>query len=213
MARYVILVPASFSSRLKTPDSPSNKAMKSPILSVAFVVTCLCISASAQLTNETIQSRIRSARSEKNITLTYDAAGGNSKLMAVSENFSRDEAGESGLLAMNFALGIIYGGDALTTSPESFILTFWVMAKKPRFSSNHTMTVALSDEMLVIGSARYAAKPREQMEYLNFEITRENLAKIAGATDVRFMLGDSRFTFTKSQMKLIADIVAITDLR
>jgi hypothetical protein len=65
--------------------------------------------------------------------------------------------------------------------------------------------------MLVIVSARYAAKPREQMEYLNFEISRENLMKIAGQTEVRFQLGDEEFTFTKSQMKLLADLLVVTE--
>jgi hypothetical protein len=49
------------------------------------------------------------------------------------------------------------------------------------------------------------------MEYLNFEISRENLARIAGQSELRFMLGDEEFTFTRSQMKLIADLLAITE--
>ena len=72
------------------------------------------------------------------------------------------------------------------------------------------MTVVLPEEMLVIGSGRYASKPAEQVEYLNFEISRENLMKIAGQTEVSFMLGDERFTFTHSQMKLIGDLLTVT---
>ena len=159
-----------------------------------------------------MQSRIRSAHAEKTITLTHDAASNTTKIMGVSENFSKDEASRSGLLAMNFAMGVIYPADNIVASPESFLLTFWVMAKKPRFGSNHSMTVSLRDEMLVIGSARYAGKPREQMEYLNFEISRENLLKIAGQSDVRFQLGDEQFTFTKSQMKLIGDMLMVTEV-
>ncbi|MEO8574851.1 MAG: hypothetical protein ABI481_12865, partial [Pyrinomonadaceae bacterium] len=93
------------------------------------------------------------------------------------------------------------------------LLTFWVLSKKPRFGASHSLTVALRDEMLVIGSARYAAKPREQMEYLNFEISRENLMKIAGQTDVHFQLGDEQFTFTRSQMKLFADLLMVTEVQ
>jgi hypothetical protein len=69
----------------------------------------------------------------------------------------------------------------------------------------------MPDEMLVIGSARYIAKAREQMEYLNFEISRENLARIAGQSELRFMLGDEEFAFTRTQMKLIADMLSITE--
>ena len=150
---------------------------------------------------------------QKTIALTYDAAGQTTKLGGVSENFSGDEAGRSGILAMNFATGIFYPGNDLVKSPESFLLTFWVLSKKPRFGANHSLTVALRDEMLVIGSARYVAKPREQMEYLNFEISRENLSKIASQTDVRFQLGDEQFTFTKSQMKLFGDLLMITEVK
>ena len=113
---------------------------------------------------------------------------------------------------MNFAIGHIYPGDTMVKSPESFLLTFWVMSKKPRFGASHSMTVALRDEMLVIGSARYAAKPREQMEYLNFEMSRENLIKIAGSSEVRFQLGNEEFTFTPSQLKLLADLLVVTEV-
>ena len=176
-----------------------------------FVVIILAITANAQVSNETIQNRIRSQKAEKSISFTFDAAGGTSKLMGVSENFSKDEAGRSGILAMNFAIGYLYAGDAMTQPADPLLLTFWVLTKKPRFGSNHSLTVVLRDEMLVIGSARYAGKPKQEMEYLNFDISRENLAKIAGQSDVRFMLGDQEFTFTKSQLKLLADLLVVTE--
>ena len=174
----------------------------------------LTLAAAAQpLTNETIQERINSAKAQKAIVLTYDAAGKTTKLGGVSENFSGDDASRSGILAMNLAIGIFYPGNDLVKSPESFLLTFWVLSKKPRFGANHSLTVALREEMLVVGSARYVAKPREQMEYLNFEISRENLVKIAGQTDVRIQLGDEQFTFTRSQMKLFADLLQVTEVK
>ncbi|HUR98206.1 MAG TPA: hypothetical protein VMZ26_09105 [Pyrinomonadaceae bacterium] len=186
--------------------------MKRLIVICAFLLLLAFTAAAQTLTNETIQSRINSANAEKSIALTYDAAGKTTKVGGVSENFSRDEASRSGILAMNFAIGIFYPGNDLVKSPESFIISFWVLSKKPRFGASHSLTVALRDEMLVIGSARYTAKPREQMEYLNFEISRENLTKIAGQTDVRLHLGDEQFTFTRSQMKLFADLLQITEV-
>jgi hypothetical protein len=169
------------------------------------------LTVSAQsLSNDTIRERIRTLHAENSIALTYDDAGKTTKIMAVSENFSKDEAGRSGILAMNFAAGLFYPGDNFVKAPESFLLTFWVLSKKPRFGASHSLAVVLPDEILVVGSARYAAKPREQMEYLNFDISRENLAKIAGQTDVRFHLGDEEFSFTKSQMKLFADLLTVT---
>jgi len=186
--------------------------MKRSIL-LAFFVVVVASSASAQVSNEALQARIKSVQAEKIFTVTHDAAGSTSKLMAVSDNVSRDEANRAGILAMNFAIGHFYAGDALTQEPDPFLMTFWVLTKKPRFGANHAMTVALRDEMLVVGSARYVAKPGQQMEYLNFEISRANLAKIASQSDVRFMLGEQEFTFTKSQMKLLADLLVITALR
>jgi hypothetical protein len=184
--------------------------MKCPT-SVAAVLLSLTFAISAQTSNDTMQARINSLSAGKAITITFDSVSGTSKIMAVSENFSKDDASRAGLLAMNFAIGHIYPSDSIVKSPDSYLLTFWVMSKKPRFGANHAMTVVLRDEMLVIGSARYAAKPREQMEYLNFEISRENLMKIAGQTEVRFQLGDEEFTFTKSQMKLLADLLVVTE--
>lgn len=173
---------------------------------------CVSTAASQHLSNQTILSRIRAARVDNGITLTFDEAGKTSKLMAISDNFAKDEASQSGILAMNFALGCIYAGDSLTASPENFIFTFWVLTRKPRFGENHALTVALREEMLVIGSARYVAKTSQQMEYLNFEISRENLSKIASQSDVRFHLGDEVFTFTPSQMKLIAATLSVTEV-
>lgn len=183
-------------------------------ISIVVAVFSLAIFASSQdLTNDIIQERIRAAQVGKQITLTHDAAGQTTKLTAVSDNFSKSEASRAGILAMNFAVGFFYPGDYMVRSPESFQLTFWVMSTKPRFSSKHSMTVVMPDEMLVIGSARYVPKPREQMEYLNFEISRENLARIAVQSEVRFMLGDEEFTFTRSQMKLLADLLSVTEVR
>jgi hypothetical protein len=187
--------------------------MKYAITVIAAILVTVTLTSAQGLSNETIEHRIKSLRAEKSITLSFDAEAKTSKIMAVSENFSKEDAGRSGILAMNFALGLYYPGDALAKSPESFLLTFWVLTRKPRFAARHDMTAVLRDEMLVIGGARYVAKPRQEMEYLNLEVSRENLAKIAAQSDVRFMLGDEEFTFTRSQMKLMADVLAVTEAR
>ena len=182
------------------------------LIALCAATLFLTLTSSAQsLTNDTIRDRIRTQNAENGITLSYDDASKMSKIMAVSENFSKDDASRSGILAMNFAAGLFYPGDNYVKPPESFLLTFWVLSKKPRFGASHALTVTVRDEVLVIG-ARYSAKPREQMEYLNFEISRENLTKIAGQSDVRFQLGDQEFSFTKSQMKLMADLLVITSI-
>jgi hypothetical protein len=181
------------------------------LIAAIVVLPILVFVANAQpLTNTTIKERIRAARAERDITLTFDPQGKTSKLMAVAGNFAGAEAKRSGLMAMNFAVGHIYPGNEMSAEPQSFLFTFWVLSKKPRFSEEHAMTVVLPEEMLVIGSGRYASRPAEQVEYLNFEISRENLMKIARQIEVGFMLGDERFTFTHSQMKLLADLLTVT---
>ena len=180
-------------------------------LAILIASVCVFITNAQSLSNETIRERIRSARVDNGITVTLDEAGRTSKLMGISENFSKDESSRSGVLAINFAVGCIYPGESLTKSPETFMFAFWVLSKKPRFSEHHAMSVALRDAVLVIGSARYVAKPSQQIEYLNFEISRENLAKIAVESNVRVHLGDEIFTFTKSQMKLIAAVISVTE--
>lgn len=183
-------------------------------IAICAVFTCLVVTASAQspLSTDTIRSRVSSAHADDHISVEFDSGGKTTKIMAVSENFEKSEAGRSGILAMNFALGLFYPGDTLVKSPDSFQFTFWVLSKKPRFGASHSLTVTLPEEMLVIGSARYVAKPREQMEYLNFEVSRENLVKIARQTEVHFHLGDQQFTFTKGQMKLLADVLMVTEV-
>ena len=162
------------------------------------------------VTNDVLKKRIAAAHAEDAIALTTD--GGTTKLMAVTENFSKEESSRSGVLAMTLAVGLFYPGESIAKSPDSFLLTFWVMSKKPRFDANHALIVTLREEVLVVGSARYIAKPREQMEYLNFEISRANLAKIAAESNVRFKLGDREFTFTKNHMKLLADLLVVTEV-
>ena len=180
------------------------------LIALSLVLVSLTVTSHAQeVTNDIVQKRIVAAHAQDSIALTFDS--GSSKIMAVSENFTKEETNRAGILTMNLAVGLIYPGDSLAKAPDSFLLTFWVLSKKPRFGSNHALTIALKDEMLVIGGARYTAKPREQMEYLNFEISRESLTRIAGLADVRFRLGDDEFTFTRRQMKLFADLLVVTE--
>ena len=216
---YAIIDRAIFHTDLAVPQteltvvlesSPSKKHMKRLAAIVVALIVLPVVSAAQSLSNETITSRIRAERAEKAITLTFDPVSKTSKVMAVADNFVNSEAKSAGLVAMNFAIGFYYPGAELKTAPANFLFTFWVMAKKPRFADGHDMTVILPEEMLVIGSGRYASKPAEQMEYLNFEVSRESLTKIATQTETRFKLGDQDFTFTRSQMKLLADLLTVT---
>jgi hypothetical protein len=49
------------------------------------------------------------------------------------------------------------------------------------------------------------------MEYLNFEVTRADLATLAAADNVIFHLGNYNFTVTSTQLKLIRNLVRVSD--
>ena len=190
---------------------PSTQLMKKLIPAVICMLILFSAAASQSKTNEKISRQISELKSEKIFTLSYDEAGNSTKLLAVAENFSDREARDSGIMAMNFAAGFFYAGNVLQKTPERVMLTFWVMSKKPRFAEDHEFSVFAGQEVIVIGNGRYSARARENMEYLNYEISREDLAKIATGSNVRFSLGGHDFTFTQQHLKLIADLLVISD--
>jgi hypothetical protein len=129
--------------------------------------------------------------------------------MAVSENFADRDVGSVGIQAMNFALGFFYPGQSLKTAPESVHFSFWVLTKKPRFADSHHLVVDIDGKQLDLGDARYAAKGNQNLEYLNFELTRADLAAIAAAGKVTFRIGSHDFTATDSQLKTIGAVSRI----
>lgn len=170
-----------------------------------FALLVFSFTADAQKTNEQLTSKIR----DNKIQLTFD--GGTTKLMAVAENFSEAEAKRAKVLAMNFAVGFFYPGQTLERMPNEMLLTFWVMSKKPVFAERHSLTFYVEGEEQIIDNARYSARARENMEYLNFNVSRDMLVKIASASNVHFKLGDSTFKFTNDHMRLLADLLMLSD--
>ena len=166
---------------------------------------------SAQKSNDAIQKQIKSLKAEKQIMLTYDSGGSSTKIMAISDNFADSETKAAGIQAMNFAMAFNYAGSTLAAAPETIDLAFWVMAKKPVFASSHGWKAIIGTETLDLGDSRYGAKARENMEYLNFKLRREDLAKIANSTG-KITLGTASFTFTASQLTLLKNMVAVSDL-
>lgn len=180
------------------------------LLFLPILTVFLSSSAAAQAkSNEAISRQIRTLKSEKVIELSYDQGSNVSKLRAVTENFP--DAGKAGVLAMNFAAGFMYSGREITRAPENILFTFWVLTKKPRFAANHNFVLNDSTGGRDLGQARYVAKPREDMEYLNFELSRADLEKIASQPVAGFKLGESEFVFTKGQQKAISDLLTISD--
>jgi hypothetical protein len=180
--------------------------MKQLVFIGALITLAVSAALAQQKTNDEIAREIKRLGVSK-IDVTYDAASKTSKIMGVSENFSNSETGGAGILAMNFAIGFFYPGQTLTAPPQSVHFTFWVMTRKPRFAENHHFTAVVDGRSIDLGDGRYAAKPNQNMEYLNFDIPLSDLAAIASAKSVKFGLGRFSFTPTESQIQTIAAMV------
>jgi hypothetical protein len=161
--------------------------------------------------NEAIAKQIKDLKAEKNITLSYDEASKTSKIMVVGDDFGSEQDKRAGVEALNFGMAFFYPGKALTTAPGEINFTFWVLTKKPKFAASHAWTATIGSETLDLGDARYVSKPKENMEYLNFKISRANLEKIAQGKDVKLKLGDSELKFTPEHLRTFANLLKISD--
>lgn len=179
------------------------------IITLAALIFTFSIAAAAQKSNDAITKRIKELNAEKSIALTYDDGAKTSKMMVVTGNFGDSEAQNFGLQAMNFALAFYYQGQTLAAAPDEIMLTFWVLTKKPQFAESHALKFIAGKETIDLGEARYAAKPNQNMEYLNFKIAPADLALIARAPNVKINLGAGVFMLTAEQRKTLADLVEI----
>ncbi len=182
------------------------------LLTVSLILLA-ALSISAQKTNDAINSQLKSLKADKQITLSYDSSANATKLMVIADNFADAEAKKAGIQAMNFGMAFFYPGKALAAPPETINFTFWVMSKKPQFAGAHAWKATVGTETLDLGDSRYAPKPSDNMEYLNFKITRADLAKIAAGTNVKFKLGNADFTFTAAHLAIFKSLIAVTDIR
>jgi predicted secreted protein len=185
--------------------------MKSSFLLVVIaLLASLAVSAQSK-PNDAMAKQIKALKADKVFTLTYDQGSGMSKVMGSSESFTGAEAKKAGIQAMSFGTAFFYQGQALAAVADPIALTFWVMTKKPQFAANHKWTAMIGTETLDLGDAQYAAKPANNMEYLNFQVSRESLKKLTGQGGVKFKLGTAEFEFSASQMKLLANLLKLSD--
>ena len=179
--------------------------------STILILLAASLSFAQTKTNDAVIKQIKEMKADKAFTLTYDKGSDMSKLMASSESFSSAESKKAGIQAMSFGMAYFYQGQTLKTAPDPIAITFWVMTKKPQFAANHKWTAAVGTETLDLGDAQYAARASENMEYLNFNISRETLKKIAGVPGAKFKLGTAEFQFSPGQTKLLTDILTLSD--
>src|SRR5215213_3057991 len=185
--------------------------MKIYLLVPLIVLLSVAASFSQSKTNEAIEKQIKALNAEKAITLSYDEAGKTSKIMVTGEDFGKEQDRRAGVEAMNFGMAFFYPGKALTAAPADINFTFWVLSKKPKFAAAHAWTVTVGGETLDLGEARYAARPKENMEYLNFKISRTNLEKIVQARDVKFKIGNAELKFTPEHLRAFANLLKIVN--
>jgi len=177
-----------------------------------LVVFVLAIGAFAQSkTNDAIQKQIKSLKADKTFTLTYDKSSNMSKLMVTSDNFSEADAKKAGIQAMSFGMAVFYQGEALTTAADQIPITFWVMSKKPQFAANHKWSAVIGKGIVDLGGAQYAARERENMEYLNFKISRAVLQDIVSVSADKITLGVHEFQFTAEHITLFKNLLKLTD--
>jgi len=185
--------------------------MKTLLYSAIAIFLCSAFASAQSKPNDAIARQLRAFNTESAITLTHDNASNMSKVMAVSGNFSDSEAKAADIRAMNFAVGFLYPGQSLDKSPDPILLTFWILAKQNRFGNGHALVVQLDGQTLDLGDSRYVARPRDSMEYLNFNLSRDVLARISAGSNVKFTLGGASFTFSADQLKIISDLLRLSD--
>ena len=186
--------------------------MNKILFSAIIIASVAIVSLSQAKPNSEIHKQIASLRMEKNLTLDFDKNGNTSRIKAVTDNFSDRDAQRSGIQAMNFAMGFFYPGDVLKSAPDPIMLTFWVLTKKPRFAEAHDLKILFDGETADLGDARYVSKPRDNMEYLNFEISRANLLRIAQTRDIKLQIGKFEFSLTPEQRIVIAEILHVSEV-
>jgi hypothetical protein len=162
--------------------------------------------------NDSIRDKINQLGAAKHIVVEYNAGSNVTTIRAVAENFAEAETKAAGARAMNFAVGMMYVGKELKNASEPFKMAFWVNAPKPAFAQGQPIQIYAGESLFEIRDARHIRRERDSMEYLNFQLTREQLKTIALHESGRFYIGRHPFTFTRSQLRLMADLFLATDL-
>jgi hypothetical protein len=181
------------------------------IRTLLLVIIALLIvsSAAAQGRSEDdLKQEMRDLRVDQ-FSIAYNQEANESKIMAVAKNFDQKEASKAGAQAVNFAASFNFAGRSLAAAPETFNFAFWVLTKKPRFAEEHHWTATADGKSFDLGDARYVSKPDENIEYLNFVLTREDLKKIS-SPGAKFTVGGYQFTVTPAQTKMLSDLYALS---
>lgn len=157
-------------------------------------------------TDEAMQKQLKALKADKTFGLSYDKDSNFSKLFGFGESF--DEAKNYKLEYFRFGLAFFFQGRTLASAPDSYTLTFQAGGKKPVFAASHALKFTIDGTDLDLGEARYVAK---DIEYLNFKLTREQLAKIAKGKNVKAKIGAAEFALKPEHIKMFANLLALSD--
>lgn len=177
---------------------------------IAVLTAALVVSAQTK-TNSAIANQIKSLKAEKSIWTQHDNASNVTKVLAYGADFGGDQDHANNLKAFNFGITFFFVGDALTTAPDSFTMTFWAEGKKSTFAESNAMTIIVDGENLDVGNARYARKNGDPREFLNYVMPRDDLEKIVKGHDVKLKIGKAQFKFKPEHIKLFSDLLRISN--
>lgn len=178
-----------------------------------FFILLFLLPLSAQTRNyEAVRARAEALGLAKAISVEFDAEAATTTIRGVGENFSDNEAKRAGVKAINFAAGLILPGNGLNKTPTEFLFSFWILSKTQRFNTATTVEFFVDNDRFPVSNFRYASRPRENMEYVNISLSRTQLVKIVSAKTARAALGNSQFTFTEKQIRLLKGLLEITEI-
>lgn len=186
--------------------------MSKKIICFLFLLFLFSLNNFAQTkTNEAVEQQIKNLHLGQSFKLTCNPESGMSKIMVIADDFGYEQDKAAKVQGFSFGMAFFYQGKTLTIAPDEINLTFWVKTNKPRFAENHHLTVFIGNETLDLGDARYAAKPNENMEYLNFKISRIDLQKMGNSSEAKIKIGEAEFRFLPSHLRVFSGMAKISN--
>jgi hypothetical protein len=160
--------------------------------------------------SEAIAAQLKTLKADKIFSLNYDKNSDTSKILGFSEDFGKEQNKRNAVSSLRFGLAFFFLGKELKSAPTEYTLTFQAGTKRAKFADAHSLTFTIDDQVLNLGEARYANK-NQGIEYLNFKLSREQLAKLAKGKTARMKIGNAEYTLTAAHLKMFADFYALSD--
>lgn len=182
--------------------------MKKIFLAIALTLSFTIFSHAQAKSNDAINSQIKSLNVQKMVKLEYD--GDSTKMIGLGADFG-DQDGKNGFSSFTFGMAFNYNGRSLPYSVPAFVMTFWAKPKGgQKFANSHALKFVVDGEEIDMGDARYTYK--NGMEYMNFMMNRDQLSKLANATEIAIKIGSAEFSALDSHKKLFSSLYTVSDI-